>query len=333
MSIGIGVVGAGVMGADHAMTLARHVSGATLIAICDADEERATRVATQTGAVRQYSSADSLIRDNQVDAVLIASPDETHADLVLACLEARKPVLCEKPLASTADRCLDIVRAEVRLGRQWVQVGYMRRFDPPYLAMRDAIATGQCGRPLLVHCTHRGVKAAPFMTSDMVVSAGAVHEIDITRWLLDEEIASAQAFASRSKTSSPIRDPQFLVMKTKSGVLITVEIFESAGYGYDVRSEVVCDNGTISLAAPIDINIRKEGTESFAFAADWRPRFAAAYRAQLQAWVNSVLSGTPCGASAWDGYVATAVADACLESTNTSRRIDIQLAPRPDLYK
>src|SRR5213595_1332719 len=123
MSLGIGIIGAGVMGGDHARTLARSIQGATLVALSDADPDRAASVAAQTGGPRIFAQAPALIGDPAVDAVLIASPDSTHLELTLACLAAGKPVLCEKPLAPTAGECLQVVAAETRLGRRLVQVG------------------------------------------------------------------------------------------------------------------------------------------------------------------------------------------------------------------
>jgi myo-inositol 2-dehydrogenase/D-chiro-inositol 1-dehydrogenase len=115
-------------------------------------------------------------------------------------------------------------------------------------------------------------------------------------------------------------------------VLVDVEVFVNAQYGYDVRGEVVGETGTLSLAAPHPVRRRAAGLEGFRHAPDWRERFAAAYRAQLQAWIGSVRSGVPAGASAWDGYAATAVADACLASLRTGQPAEVRLEPRPDLY-
>ncbi|MER8548600.1 Gfo/Idh/MocA family oxidoreductase [Mesorhizobium sp. M1169] len=117
MTIGIGVVGAGIMGADHARTLATHVGGAELVAVSDPDERRASEAARANGARRHYTDGFALIEDEAVEAVVIASPDHTHAGLVLACLRTGKPVLCEKPVAPTVGECLELVEAERRTGR------------------------------------------------------------------------------------------------------------------------------------------------------------------------------------------------------------------------
>ena len=132
--------------------LAGSIKGAALVAVADKDRDRASAVASETRARRVHAEAGALIDDPDVEAVLIASPDPTHEDLVLACLEAGKPVLCEKPLASTITGCLRIVAAEAAIGRRLVQVGFMRRFDPGYLAMKATLATGRAGAPSCIAC-------------------------------------------------------------------------------------------------------------------------------------------------------------------------------------
>ena len=332
MTVRVGLIGAGVMGADHAVTLASAVAGATLAAVADADADRMAAIVARCGAERTHADPHALIHDPAVDAVLIASPDATHAALVLDCLGRGKPVLCEKPLAPSAAECVEIVAKESALGRRLVQVGFMRRFDPGYVAMQRVLAARELGAPLLLHCIHRNRTAPPFIDSQSLIANSAVHEIDIARWLLGQEIARATVVRSRSTSRATIRDPQFILLEMADGVLVDVEVFVNAQYGYDVRGELVCEAGTVALAPPRAVQLRASGSEGFRHAPDWRERFAAAYRAQLQAWIGAVQSGVPAGASAWDGYAATAVADACLASLRTGQPAAVHLEPRPALY-
>jgi myo-inositol 2-dehydrogenase/D-chiro-inositol 1-dehydrogenase len=332
MSIRIGVIGTGVMGADHARTLGKHVSGVILRSVYDADTARAKAVAGETGAETVAPSPTALIADKTVDAVLIASPDATHKELVLACLAAKKPVLCEKPLAPTPAECLDVIGAEARLGKRLVQVGYMRRFDPSYMDMKAARRSGQLGKALMFHCVHRNVSAPSWFDARMAVTNSAVHEFDIARWLLDDELTNVQAYApgdSQAEAGSPV----FLVLSTAKGLLVTIEVFNNAGYGYDVRGELVCEKGTLSLRQPGAIESNANLARTIAYPADWRPRFAIAYRLQLDAWVRSLDAETFDGASAWDGYAASAVAEAGVRSLAESRLAAIELADRPPLYR
>jgi myo-inositol 2-dehydrogenase/D-chiro-inositol 1-dehydrogenase len=329
MSIGIGIIGAGVMGADHARTLARHVAGAHVAAISDIDAARAAAVGAETGARRVLTDPRDVIADPDVQAVLVASPDATHAELVLACLAAQKPVLCEKPLAATAADCLNIAIAEAALGRTLVQVGFMRRFDPGYAQMKATLAGGTLGAARLLHCVHRNPQAPPWFEAAMSITNAAVHEFDIARWLLGSEFFSVQVLGSAPADAGRLRDPLFIVAETARGELVDIEVFLNAGYGYDVRGELVCERGTVTLAAPVLTDLRHAGVESFPFARDWRPRFADAYRLELQSWVRGVASGSYEGASAWDGYVATAVAEAGVRSLASGAPVDISLADRP----
>ncbi len=331
MGIRIGVIGTGVMGADHARTLGTHVSGVILKAVYDADTTRAKIVADETGAETVAASPAALIEDRTIDAILIASPDATHKELVLGCLAARKPVLCEKPLAPTPAECLDVVAAETKLGKRLIQVGYMRRFDPSYVDMKAAHRSGQLGKALMFHCLHRNVSAPPWFDTKMAVTNSAVHEIDIARWLLDDELTSVQTYApgaSQLAAGSPV----FLVLSTAKGLLVTIEVFNNAGYGYDVRGELVCEKGTVSLRQPASIESNSALVRTTAYPADWRPRFADAYRLQLNSWVNSLALAGAEGASAWDGYAASAVAEAGVRSLAESRPMPIELVEKPQLY-
>ena len=146
MTVRVGIIGVGVMGADHARIVARETAGAKLQVLADADEMRVHALAAELGAEKAFTDPMAVINDPSVDAVLIASPDNTHQALTLACLAARKPVLCEKPLAPTASECLAVVEAETALGRRLVQVGYMRRYDPGYADMKAACRSGDFGK-------------------------------------------------------------------------------------------------------------------------------------------------------------------------------------------
>ena len=334
MSIGIGVIGAGVMGADHARTIATAVGGAHLVAIADADGARAADVAAALGA-RSFDDGMALIADPAVDAVLVASPDATHADFVRACLAAGRNVLCEKPLAPTAAACEAVMAAEMAGGVRRVQVGFMRRFDPGYTALQRRLAAGEVGAPVMLHCVHRNATVPAFFDSDMVITNAAVHELDIARWLLGREIVAASVFAPAAPDAPPgaVRDRQLLVLEMSGGVLVDIEVFVSAGYGYDVRAELVGTQGTLSLAPQAPVALRAGGRMAQAIAADWRDHFAAAYRLQLQAWVQAIRTGTPCGASAWDGYAATVIAQACIEARLAGARVPVALPPRPAFYE
>ena len=252
MTLSVGVIGTGSIGTDHVHRLTRQVAGSRVAAVFDVATERAAAVAAGAGAVA-CASAEEVIAHPDVDAVVIASPGDAHAEQVLACLAAGKPVLCEKPLAQTAADALRVVTAEAALGRRLVQVGFMRRYDQAYRELKAGLDSGEVGEPLLLHCVHRNASAAPGFTSEMSLTDSVVHEVDATRWLLGEELVAATVVAVRPSplVGAGIRDPQLVLLETASGVLVDVESFVNCRYGYDVRCEVVGSLGTVSLETPV----------------------------------------------------------------------------------
>jgi myo-inositol 2-dehydrogenase/D-chiro-inositol 1-dehydrogenase len=282
MTIGVGLIGAGVMGSDHAHILRTAVSGVELVAVSDPDAGRAARIVEAGKTTRAFADPLALIHDSSVDAVLIASPDQTHGTLVLACLDAGKPVLCEKPLAPTIEECLEVIEKEQALRRRLVTVGYMRRFDPGYVEMKRRLDGGKLGAALVMHCIHRNVAAPSFMTAPMLITNSAVHEIDIARFVLGREVRRVTVVTPRKTGLSNMQDPQILLLEMDDGVVVDAEIFINAQYGYDVRAELVCEKGTIALTPPHDVTVLHSAQQGFAFPNDWR-RFALAYRAELQA--------------------------------------------------
>ena len=327
MTVRVGVIGAGIMGADHAATLQHMVSGAEVTVVADIDLDRAEAVAGSLAGVRASADGFAVIADAAVDAVIIASHDSTHAALAIAAVRAGKPVLCEKPLAPTLAECLDVVRAE-RLaisgaGVPLISLGFMRRFDPGYVQMRQALSDGSIGSPLLVHCISRGVSSAPGATDESSVTGSAIHEFDVLPWLLGSPIREVSWHAPRGSTQAPgFTDPHLMLLRTADGVLSTLEVFLNARYGYDVRCEIVGEAGTLALAEPAGLITDLNRGRTVGYPADWRPRFADAYRLELQAWVDAVAAGTPSPlATAHDGLVAGAVAQAVIASMHGGGRV------------
>ena len=228
MSVGVGVIGTGVMGSEHARLVGREIPDAHLAGVFDAD---AARAQTTAADATLFPDPRSLIKSDRVGAVIIASPDATHAELTLACLEAGKPVLCEKPLASSAAEALRVVQVEVALKRRLIQVGYMRRFDPGYQEMKRIKDEGGVGATVLLHNVHRNVRAPEWFTGPMAVTNSFVHEIDVSRWLTGSEMVSAHV------ASGPGGDPLMITMRTNRDEIVSTEVYMNAGYGYHVHAE------------------------------------------------------------------------------------------------
>jgi myo-inositol 2-dehydrogenase/D-chiro-inositol 1-dehydrogenase len=330
----IGVIGVGAIGADHVRRIGRVLSGGRVVAVSDVDADRAGAVAAGAGGARVHHTGQDLVADDTVDGVLIASWGPTHAEYVLACLSAGKPVFCEKPLATTQEDCLRVVSAEVSGGRRLVQVGYMRRYDPAYRELKAVLAAGAVGRPTMLHSVHRNASVPAHYTADMVITDTAVHDVDVCRWLLDDEVAAVTVHKPRrsSRAAGDLHDPLLVVLETAGGVLADVEIAVTIGYGYDVRAELVGETGTAELAAGGEVLVRSAGTAGRRLPPDWRERFSRAYDLELQDWLDAVAAGACTGPSSWDGYAVAAVADAGMESLRTGERVPVSLVDRPHLY-
>lgn len=316
------------MGSDHVRTLTSSVPAARVTRVFDMDSARAQVVAGPAGASAS-GSAEELISDPEVDAVVVASPDFTHADLVLACFAATKPVLCEKPLAATVAEARRVLDAELALDRRLVQVGFMRRYDPGFVALREAIGDGELGVVRLVHAVHRNASSATSTDDSGLVTGSMVHELDTVPWLLDDELVAIRV---ESPVVGGFRDPQLATLWTRGGVMASVEVFVNAGYGYDVRCEVVGTRGSGSLEPAATVSTRVAGVHGRRVRDDFVAHFADAYRLELGAWVRSVLDGTPEGPSSWDGYVASVAAQAGVDSLASGAAEPVDPGPRPALF-
>lgn len=320
MTIRIGVIGAGVMGAEHARLIREEARGAVLAAVCDADAARA-KAACGNGQI--FDDPYEMIAADAINAIVIASPDATHADLTIACIKAGKPVLVEKPLGTTGADALRVVEAEIKSGKTLVHVGYMRRFDPAYEAMKKAGHDGSLGAPLLLHNIHRNQAAPDWFVGAMPLTNSFVHEIDISRFLLGEEFTHGTLRSVRGS------EPLMITLETESGKLVSTEIYMNAAYGYHVHAELVCAGGTTAMAQPTITLTNKKNAHGHAFPENWVPRFTDAYRRQMDAFVRFATTGKLEGASAWDGYVATAIAEQLVPALGTRDTIEFKLASRP----
>jgi myo-inositol 2-dehydrogenase/D-chiro-inositol 1-dehydrogenase len=306
-----------------------------VVAVADADAGRAVGVAAQLPAAKAVSSGEELIASDAVDAVVVTSWGPTHEPYVLACIAAGKPVFCEKPLATTQQACRRIVDAEVAAGRRLVQVGFNRRYDPAHRALKQAVDDGAVGAPLLVHCAHRNASVPPHYTRDMSIADTAIHEFDELRWLLDQEVTAVRVFTPRrSSRGGELQDPLLVLLEMADGVLVDVEVSVNVHYGYEIRCEVSGETGTVELADPAPVTVRRGGAVAGLVPADWRERFALSYDVELREWVDTVAAGRPPqGPGAWDGFVAQVVSDAALAALSSGSRVAVELPARPGLYR
>jgi myo-inositol 2-dehydrogenase/D-chiro-inositol 1-dehydrogenase len=336
VTLNVGVVGVGMIGQDHIRRLTHVVSGARVRAVADVDPDRAKGVADGLAAASVHATGEELIADPHVDAVVVTSWGPTHEQYVLAAIAAGKPVFVEKPLATTEPACTRIVDAEVAAGRRLVQVGFMRRYDQAYRDFRQVVAGGEIGLPLVMHAAHRNPSVPAYFTSDSIINDTMVHDIDVARWMFDDEVGAVLVLRPRRSRNAPegLSDPLIAILEMRdTGVVVDVEASVNIAYGYDIRGEVVCENGTVELAESCTTVVKRGGRFSGRVPEDWRERFVRAFDTEFQEWINAVAVGGPTGPSAWDGYAATVACETALQAWHTGQRVPVAMREKPDLYK
>lgn len=334
MDLRIGVIGTGAIGQEHIHRLQTKLAGSKVTAVTDIDLERAAVVAEKYDA-RVEKDGYALTNAPDVDAVVVTSWGAVHEEAVLDAIKAGKPVFCEKPLATTAQGCKNIVEAEMAAGKQLVQVGFMRRYDKGYRQLKELMDDKTYGEPLMLRCTHRNPSVDESYGTDMAVTDTAIHEIDCLHWLINDDYATAQVvFPKQTKhTHSRLKDPQLIILTTKSGINITVEVFVNCKFGYDIQCEVVCEEGVVKMAEPSFPTIRSEEKLYQKLENDWKKRFIDAYDVEMQEWISDTKKGIVNGPSAWDGYVAAVTADALVKAQETGAVEAIETGSCPDFYK
>lgn len=335
----VGVIGVGLMGADHAERLAGRIAHASLVAVSDPDGAKAAELAGRLG-VRVIDDPLDLIADDEVDAVLIASPGFVHEPQLLACIEHGKYVLCEKPMTMDAESSVRVLEAERGSGTKRIQVGFMRRFDPEYAEMKQIIDSGRLGKLLLVHNVHRNKAVPDGFLSEMIVRDSLVHEVDVARFLFGEEIVSITVLSPTATSAAPegTVDPQVAIFTMASGAIVTSEVFVRNQVGYEVRCEATLETGTVIAGRPwggiytTAAASAEAGSWGGDIPNDFRFRFARAYDVEVQDWVNACLRGEVVGPDSWDGYAATAVCTAGMESLADGQPRPVDLVDRDTLH-
>lgn len=330
----IGVVGAGLMGADHAVRIQQKIAGAHVAAVIDPDAGRAATAAATAPGSAVFSSLDEAIDAQAMDAVLIATPGQFHLPALLSVIRAGLPTLCEKPLTPDATTALQVVEAEVAGGRHLIQVGFMRRFDAGYMELREIIRERPYGELLALRCQHRNPAVPEGYTNEMLIPDSVVHEIDTVRYLTDSPIVAVDVkhLKRNSKNFPHLREPILAFLETETGVIADVEMNVSVGFGYQVKTEAVFDSGIVEIGRTSGTTIWSDGKYFGNEHVTFKTRFAAAFENELQRWVNAARQGTIDGPSAWDGYLAAAACDAGSEAIASGRRVEVVYAPKPDFY-
>ena len=334
MSIRIAVIGAGLMGADHAKIVVEDLPPATLQVICDMDAARAKTIADTYGARDVATNPEEVIARSDVDAVIVASSDFTHAPLSKACIAAGRRVLCEKPLSQSSDECLEVMSAEAAAGSRHVMLGFMRRYDQSYVEMSAALKEGVLGRALMMHNFHRNVAtpAADF-TGAMAITNSAPHEFDVVRHVLGTEYISITAH--QPKRSDARVAPVVMVLETVDGQLVTIEINNNAAYGYDVRAELVGELGSVSMNNVAYSRTDMMLSSATRYDSDWRGRYREAYVRQNRDFIRFVETGVfpEIASDCWDGYCAAKVAETGVVALSSGTKQAVSMVDQPEFYQ
>lgn len=333
----VGVIGCGGMGRDHIKRITERIQGATVTAVADTVDALLEQGAALAGAdCRKFKDANELIACSEIDAVFIVTPGFAHKEALLAAIRTGKRIFCEKPLCTTVEDCLEVIKAEVASGKHLIQLGFMRRYDKGYVQLKQAIQSGDYGAPLMVHCTHRNPLVPDSYTTEMAVHDTAIHEIDVVHWLVDDDFVSAQVIFPRvtDAAATHLKDPQIMLLRTKSGICVDDEVFVNCKFGYDINCEVVCEDGALKMAQPLYPDVRKAAAVSTAIDTDCFVRFHDAYDAEVQGWVDDAAAGIVNGPNAWDGYLAAITADALVRAQKSGGIEEIRPAQeKPDFYR
>jgi myo-inositol 2-dehydrogenase / D-chiro-inositol 1-dehydrogenase len=321
--IKVGLLGAGRIGRIHGANVA--ASGqAKLVAVADALPEAAISLAYELGA--RVDSADAILSTRDIDAVLICSPTDTHADLIEAAVKAGKAVFCEKPVDLSSERimrCLEVVNAS---GKP-LMIGFNRRFDPSFAEAHRRIRGGAIGAVEMVSIISRDPSPPP--ASYVARSGGLfrdmmIHDLDMARFLLGEEPVEVHAVGSclvdAGIGEAGDVDTAAVLLKTASGKIAQITNSRRATYGYDQRFEVHGAKGMVR-AQNVPLTTVETATEA-GFMIDpvlpfFLERYAAAYRAELAHFLNALETGTKPSPSGEDGLRAQLLADAATQAHQT----------------
>jgi myo-inositol 2-dehydrogenase/D-chiro-inositol 1-dehydrogenase len=312
MTIRIGVIGAGGMGREHIKNLAT-IDDVEVVVVADVDAAVALDAAGLCDAAASTDAA-GVATDSRLDAVVIASPDHTHADLTIAAVDRGRFVLCEKPLASNVADAERVVAAEVAGGGPLVQVGFMRQFDPAHLQVRSAMA--ELGSVRHVRSVHRNTNHQWERPLELVFSQSLIHDVHTARWLTGTEFSSVI-----TQVVSGPRPVEHVVLlgAMADGSTVTIEFVE-ATYGYDVEVEVTCEGGVVIASPPSQPIVRSDGAAHQHVGDDWFGRFSAAYRLEAEDWIAGVHAGEVRGPTSIDGLAAQRVIDAAIRSAVSGQR-------------
>ena len=327
MSVRFAILGAGRIGQVHARAV-MGVPGAELVAIAEPMAEAAASLSSEYGC--EIREIDEIAAAEDIDAVAICTPTDTHADLIEQFTKSGKAVFCEKPIDLSVERvksCLDVVQAH----NGQLMLGFQRRFDPDFAALKAAVDAGRIGDVEMITVTSRDPGPPPYeyiTRSGGIFRDMTIHDFDVARWLLGEDVVSVQAAASvltdRKIGDLGDYDSLNVILTTATGKQCTITNSRRATYGYDQRIEVHGSLGSVSAQNHQEANIEiadATGYQRPPLLNFFMTRYINAYANEIAAFVDAVTNGTDMPITGEDGLRALELADAALKSVETGQAV------------
>ncbi len=329
----LGVIGVGRIGRLHVHHLVTQIPQARVVAVADVIEEVARQVAHTYHIPHVYRDPRALVEREDIDAVIICSSTNTHADFIEMAARAGKHVFCEKPLDLDVDRVRHVLRVVAEAGVK-LQVGFQRRFDPSFRRARDLIAQGAIGVPHVVRITSRD--PAPPPLEYIKVSGGifldmTIHDFDMSRFLLNDE--PEEVYATGGVLVDPAIgeagdiDTALITLRFRSGALVSIDNSRKAVYGYDQRVEVFGSEGMVAVGNKMPdqvVQVDVNGTHGPKPVYFFMERYTEAYIEEMRAFVRSLLEDTPPPVTGWDGLVPVMMGHAAWQSYREHRPISVR---------
>lgn len=332
--LGIGVVGVGEMGRRHAENVRRYIPNARLVAIADVAHARAKQAADELEIELAYGSLEAMLDNKDVEAVVIATPDKFHAPGVVSAARSGKHVFCEKPLGLNLAEAQGATAAVLKAGVH-MQMGFMRRYDPPYVAAMKRIEAGEIGTPVIFKSLGRDKDQPPIAAYEsnvngMIFYTNTIHDFDLARWLMHDEVVKVHSF-----TTSAIRPEvakygdvvaSVVNLQYRRGGIGNVESYAQAVYGYDVRTEVIGSKGSILIGAVEKtpaVFLTSSGGGAI-LADHFLSRFAEAYVEELRDFSTTILAGKAPAIGPDTGLKSLAIAVAAEDSHKSGHPVDVE---------
>ena len=329
MTVSFAVLGAGRIGQVHANAIAS-VPGAQLTAIADPVPEAAQRVADLHGC--DIRDIETILSATDIDAVVICTPTDTHADLIERAARAGKAIFCEKPVDLDVARVKQCLKTVDDTGAT-LMVGFQRRFDPDFRALRDVIDAGTIGAVEMVTLTSRDPGAPPISyieRSGGIFRDMTIHDFDVARWMLGEEVETVMAAASNLVDPAIGKagdyDSVNVILTTATGKQCTINNTRRATYGYDQRIEVHGSKGSVAADNHHKSRVMVANGSGYTIPPlldFFMTRYTAAYAAEIAAFARAVEDKTATPTTGHDGLMALALAEAALRSVKEGRAIKV----------